>query len=282
MAGAGLLEIKRRIKSITNTQKITRAMGLVATAKFRKLRERAGDIDIYYDEYQRTIEEMLKVNEVEESVYLQKNSSDIDLYIVVTSDTGLCGSYNANVLNNVLEHMYQKKVAVLTVGERGRAFFKKRNYETVAEFVEIGDKPSYKDASEIIKPAIDEFMAGNVRSVYLAYTKFITSVKQTVEIVKLLPFERNKDFKSSNIEFDPSVTEVMNYAIPKYLYATMYHALVNSIASEYAIRMSAMDNATKNTEKLLEKLKIAYNRARQSNITQEITEIVSGAEALKE
>lgn len=281
MAGAGLLDLKRRIKSVTNTQKITRAMGLVATAKFKKVRDRAEKTTPYFDKFHEAVTKMALSPELEGSKYFQENDSDIDIYVVITSDSGLCGSYNTNAIMESRRHMEGKKVQVITAGDKGRVFFTRRDYETLGEFVDLGDAPSYKDAIEIIRPAIEAFESGKARNVYITYTKFHSPVKQTVEILKILPMERPEGEKGKNILFEPSSQEVFEYVMPKYISTTMFYSLVNSVASEYSSRMSAMDNATKNASELLDGLKLMYNRARQSSITQEITEIVSGAEALK-
>lgn len=282
MAGAGLLELKRRIKSVTNTQKITRAMGLVATAKFKKLRERADRTTPYFDKFNEAIKLMAVSDEIKESQFFKGNKSDTDIYIIVTSDSGLCGSYNANVINTALEHMKGKKVMLITVGERGRGFFKAHRYDTISEFVELGDTPSYKDAEMVMRPAIDAFINGDARSVNLVYTKFFSQVKQDARVIKVLPVEMETANHKKAIEFEPSMQEVFDYVLPKYLSSTMYNALANALASEYAVRMSAMDGATKNAGEIINKLQLIYNRARQSSITQEITEIVSGAEALND
>lgn len=282
MAGSGLLDLKRRIKSVMNTQKITRAMGLVATAKFKKLRERVEKAAPYYENFSDAVKIMASSDEIRESVFFRGNKSDTDIYIVITSDAGLCGSYNANIINRAVEEMHGKKVMIITVGERGRGFFRAHRYDTISEFVEIGDTPSYKDAEEVIRPAIDAFVKGEAGSVNIVYTKFISQVKQEPKVVRILPVAIEEKKGSHGIDFEPSVKEVFEYVLPKYLNTTMYNALANSIASEYAVRMSAMDGATKNASEILDKLQVAYNRARQSSITQEITEIVSGAEALKD
>lgn len=282
MAGAGLLELKRRIKSVTNTQKITRAMGLVATAKFKKVRERAEKTTPYFEKFYDAIKMMAVSDDIRESIFFKGNRSDRDIYIILTSDSGLCGSYNANIINTALEHMHGRKVSLITVGERGRGFFKAHKYDTISEFVELGDAPTYKDAEAVMRPAIDAFLNGEAGSVNLVYTKFFSQIKQEARVIKVLPVEMEKGNHKKSIEFEPSMQEVFEYVLPKYLNSTMYNALANALASEYAVRMSAMDSATKNAGEILDKLQLIYNRARQSSITQEITEIVSGAEALND
>ena len=280
MAGAQLLDLKRRIKSIKNTQKITKAMGLVATAKFKKLRVRSEKVKPYYNGYADALSRLVEGENFSDELYFIDNGSDTDVYLIITSDSGLCGSYNSNVINAALGHMQDRKAKVITVGEKGRNFFKHNDHETLAEFVELGDSPEYKELFEITNVFDNEFTSGKAANVYIVYTEFVSPVKQNVKIEKLLPLSPG-NANEDNFVVEPSRKEIFNYVVDKYLNTSVYYAVVNSIASEFAIRMSAMDNATKNASELLDKLQVMYNRARQSSITQEITEIVSGAEALK-
>lgn len=280
MAGGSLLDLKRRIKSVTNTQKITKAMGLIATSKFKRVRDRADKTTPYFDTFRESVEKLALSPDMVDSVYFRINDTEKDVYVVITSDSGTCGSYNMNVINEAASRIVKDKDSLITVGEKGRNFFKKRSYETMAEFIDIGDSPSFKEATEIVRPAITAFEEGKVRNVYIIYTKFHSPIKQTVETIKILPFERPEG-KPEGVLFEPSQNEVFDYVLPKYLGTTIFYTLANSIASEISSRMNAMDNATKNAGDLLDALKLHYNRVRQGNITREITEIVGGAEALK-
>lgn len=280
MAGAGLLDLKRRIKSVTSTRKITKAMGLVATSKFRKLRERAEQTTPYFDKFDQAIKELALSSEVQSSKYFNKVEDKKDIYIVLSSDSGLCGGYNTNILNETFRRIEGKNASLITVGQKARGFFSSRNVDTIAEFVDLGPTPSYKDCVEIIRPAITAFENGEASNVYVIYTKFHSPVKQTVEFLKVLPMEKTEGAKGREMIFEPSASEIFDYIVPKYISTTMFYATVNAIASEYSSRMAAMDNATKNADELLDALKLQFNRARQSSITQEITEIVGGAEAL--
>lgn len=281
MAGGALLDLKRRIKSVTNTQKITRAMGLVATAKFKKVRDRAEKTTPYFDKFHESVNLMALSPDVLTSKYFVSNDSDTDLYIVISSDSGLCGSYNTNIFNEMLKITADKKVQLITVGEKAKGFFKRRECQILSQSVENGYAPTFKDAVEMMRPAIEAFEGGKVKNVYLMYTKFYNPVKMRVETVKILPFEKPAGKVEERL-FEPSPKAVFDYVLPKFLNTTMYYALVNSIASEISSRMNAMNNATKNAGEILDKLKLAFNRARQGSITQEITEIVGGAEALKD
>lgn len=325
----GILDIKRRIKSVKNTQKITKAVSLVATSKFGKIRPMMYRISKYFEKYSEVIEETVLNMDLKESPFYKSNNSDTDLYIIITSDTGLCGNYNANVINTALKDMYSKKVLLITIGERGRNYFKRRGYETLSEFVEIGDNPSLEDVNNIMLEATNYFKQGKVKNVYIVYTKFYTPLKHEVKVLKVLPIEGNRE-KSDKLSrpeptqavgsaaqsipdhqkdelrtsdphqtvesvahsrteyqsnalwlFEPSPKEVFEFVFPKYLNSLMYYTVINSISSEYSSKITSMEGATKNASDILTKLQNIYNRARQSSITQEITEIVSGAESLK-
>lgn len=301
----GLLDIKRRIRSVKNTQKITRAVSLVATSKFGKIRPAVYRVSTYYERYSSVVKDKIISINNKGSIFYKSNSSDTDLYIIITSDSGLCGNYNLNAINKALKAMHGKKVLLTTIGERGRNYFKRRGYETLSEFVEVGVDPELEDVNSIMEEAVEYFKLGKVRNVYIVYTKFYSPIKQEAMILKVLPIQAGKEEKvrtykqepsnaatsdarsSPGIQkadfylFEPSQEEVFEFVFPKYLNFLMYYTLVNSIASEYASRITSMEGATKNASDILDKLQNIYNKARQSSITQEITEIVSGAEALK-
>lgn len=307
----GLLDIKRRIRSVKNTQKITKAVGLVATSKFGKLRPAAYRVSAYFDKYRSVMENTFLSMNIKESLFYKSNNSDTDLYIIITSDSGLCGNYNLNAINTALKHMHGKKVLLITIGERGRNYFKKRGYETLSEFVEIGIDPELKDINSVMEGAVDYFKQGKAANVYIVYTKFYSPIKQEALVMRVLPAleavdKNNGTFKygesqetisknpvmpeSGSTEvippvdlylFEPSFKEVFEFVFPKYLNSLMYYTIINSISSEYALRITSMDGATRNASDILDRLQNIYNKVRQSSITQEITEIVSGAEALK-
>lgn len=305
----GLLDIKRRIRSVKNTQKITRAVSLVATSKFGRIRPIVYRASTFFEKYRSVMENAILTANIKESIFYKTNDSDMDLYIILTSDSGLCGNYNLNTINAALKHMQGKKVLLITVGERGRNYFKRRGYDTLSEFVEIGINPEYQDVNNIMEEAIDHYRRGIVKNVYIVYTKFYSPIKQEPTVIKVLPIEDNseKNNRSSKTEapgnlesmavsavhsrgitnpedlylFEPSSKEVFEFIFPKYLNSLMYYTIINSIASEYALRITSMEGATRNASDILDKLQNIYNKIRQSSITQEITEIVSGAEVLK-
>lgn len=305
----GLLDIKRRIRSVKNTQKITRAVSLVATSKFGRIRPAVYRVSTYFEKFRSVMEDTILSTNIKESIFYKTNNSDMDLYIILTSDSGLCGNYNLNAINTALKHMQGKKVLLITVGERGRNYFKRRGYDTLSEFVEIGIDPESQDVNNIMEGAIDHYRRGIIRNVYIVYTKFYSPVKHEAMVIKVLPagdnsekinnssktaaplnlenspasdaLSRGKTHPANLYLFEPSSKEVFEFIFPKYLNSLMYYTIINSIASEYASRITSMEGATRNASDILDRLQNIYNKVRQSNITQEITEIVSGAEVLK-
>jgi len=291
MAGAGLIAIKRRIKSINNTKKITKAIGLVATSKLRKNRGSLALNNDYYNSFREIMNEVLVDNEIDtNNIYFKSNGSKKKLYITLTSDTGLCGGFNANVVSKTLEYLLKDKEnsLLIIVGQKGRTYFKKFNIESVAEYVEVPDMPTIKEAKTILDKALTLYSKGEVGEVNVIYTEFISAVKQEVKLKKLLPIEResigvsnenNKDDKNSIVEFEPEKEKILETISELYLKQTLLNLMLNSKTSEQSARMNAMDGATKNANDLLDKLNLQYNRIRQSTITQEISEIVGGVEA---
>jgi F-type H+-transporting ATPase subunit gamma len=289
MAGAGLISLKRRIRSVTNTRKITKAMGLVATSKLRRSREVLEINKKYHDAFEETISYMTadaRISLLEKNIYMNGNKGTKKLYIVLTSDSGLCGGFNANAVAAAVQAIKKDRAgsSVIVVGQKGRAYFKKMNIETLAEYVEIPDLPTLKEASIIGDKALSMFEAGEAGEVYVVYTKFYSAIKQTVDIKRLLPLEMNTETKSempSNIIYEPELADILKYMVKMNLRQEVLNFMLNSKASEQGSRMSSMDNATKNANDILLRLNLQYNRVRQTAITQEITEIVSGAEAQK-
>ncbi|MDP4143434.1 MAG: ATP synthase F1 subunit gamma [Bacillota bacterium] len=287
MAGAGLVAIKRRIKSISNTKKITKAMGLIATSKLRKSRQQVESNRAYFNSFNEVAAQVAQ-GVTTKSIYVNGNNSDKSLYIAINSDTGLCGAFNGNVVSRTSEEIEKSKKdsSVMVVGQKGRLYFRRLKYNTVAEYVDISDEPTLKEAQMIANHALDLYDKGEVGEVYAVYTEFVSTVKQTVTVKKLLPLEIKKQEKAESkvsplIDFEPGIDGLLGDIVRLQLNQMMYNFLANSRASEQASRMSAMDGATKNANDLLDNLNLQYNRIRQSAITQEISEIVSGAEAQK-
>lgn len=280
MAGAGLIGIRRRIKSVTNIRKITKAMGLVSTAKLRKARVNLEINKKYYNEYKIILKDI--INFIEDSnIYIDGNGSHKKLYVIFTSDSGLCGSFNINIINNVINEIKEDKEnsLVIVIGQKGRMYLKKLGINTLAEYIEIPDVPTTKEARTIAKNIIKLYSSKEVGEVFLVYSEFYSPVKQQVLINKILPFTKENKSDNKYIEFNPPVTRFMDEILENYLKATILNCFFNSKASENGSRMTAMNGATDNANDLLDNLDLQFNRLRQSAITQEISEIVGGAEA---
>jgi len=282
---AGVIEIKSRIKSITSTKKITKAMGLVATSKLRKTRIKLEVNSKYNSYFDGAIKEVLEGFPSEiYNIYTHGNESKKKLYIVLTSDSGLCGGFNSNVVNNTVTELSKDREnsLVLLVGQKGRSYLKRYKYESVAEFVDIPDLPSIREAYMITNHVLDMYENGEVGEVYIFFTQFNSTVNQNVEFKKLLPLGYNdKDEVREYVMIEPDISQFVDETIKINLNRQILNCMLNAKASEQGSRMTAMDGATRNADDILEKLKLKYNRIRQGAITQEISEIVGGAEAQK-
>ncbi|WP_427337920.1 ATP synthase F1 subunit gamma [Caloranaerobacter sp. DY30410] len=286
MAQAGMRDIKRRIRSVSNTKQITKAMELVSSAKLRRAREKLEKTRPYYNTIVRSIKDILTSTSGIRHPFLEKREVKKAAYIVITADRGLCGGYNNNVIKLTEENIKDKeKAVIIAVGQKGRDFFRKRGYNLVGEFVHISENPKYSHAREIGDIVINLYKMREIDEVNIVYTQFESTISQVTKIMKLLPaenvVEKEGRKKTTLVEYEPSPEEVLDYLIPKYIHSVIYGAMIEASASEQAARRNAMESATDNAQEMIENLKLSYNRARQASITQEIAEIVGGAEALK-
>jgi len=282
MAGAGLIVIKRRIKSVSNTRKITKAMGVVATSKLRKTRNQLSVNNIYFNSVVKLKDRLVgSLEDMNSHIYFNPKGEGAILYILMSSDGGLCGGYNANVVNffNV-DASKESDVKVIVIGQKGLNYLKRFSYETVAEYIEIPDVPTSKEAKIVYNMAIKLYEEGKVSEIRMVYTDFLSPVKQEIKSVKLLPLEKNFNGNRTLIK-EPGVNEALEGTLEVYLKTLILNCMISSKASEQSSRMTAMDGATTNANDLLEALNTKYNRIRQAAITQEISEIVGGADALK-
>lgn len=281
MGAAGLIEIKRRMKSVESTRKITKAMGLVATSKLRKARKELIANEQYNNLCKEVISEVVSsMPEDFDSIYYKSFDGD-KLYIVLTSDTGLCAGYNNTVaiyLNNLVQKSGGAKVVV--VGSKGISYLSRYKISTYAEYVDLPDMPATKDINRIYNDAIYLYVKGDVSEVNIVYTEFISPVKQEVKSVKILPIEKKASREGQYI-IEPNEEAVFKNAIDMYLKSQLKTCMLSAKASEHSARMTAMDGATENANDILQSLNIKFNRIRQGIITQEISEIVGGAEAQK-
>lgn len=283
MGSAGLIEIKRRIKSVESTRKITKAMNVVATSKLRKVRKELNGSEDYYNLSEEIVNKLVaSLPEDYESSFINTSSNDLDkLYIVMTSDTGLCGGFNGNVVNSLNEMIDDKSSAkIVVVGAKGVSYIRKYGLDTVKEYVEIPDIPTIKEVRAIYDDAVFMFKNGEVGEVNLVFTEFKSAIKQEVKIEKLFPLEIKSE-GSEQFLIEPSLEEVLDSSLNIYFKCKIRRAMLHSKVSEQSARMTAMDGATQNANDILQALNLKYNRIRQGMITQEISEIVGGAEAQK-
>ncbi|MBD7912653.1 MULTISPECIES: ATP synthase F1 subunit gamma [Clostridium] len=280
MGAAGLIEIKRRMKSVQSTKKITNAMGLVATSKLRRCRMELSANEEYMKAAEQIVRSLASAESDFVSPYFSGNNSEKKLYIVMTSDQGLCGGYNNNVvtfLENLVEND-MNNTRVITVGSKGIGYVKRAGFETVSEYVDIPDIPTAKEVKVICEKALSLYNSKEVSEVHIVYTEFQSSVKQEVKDELLLPVKKLEGTSVDQI-VEPDYETVLTDSLEVYLKGKLRRLMLSSKCSEQSSRMTAMDGATSNANDILENLNLKYNRIRQSIITQEITEIVSGAEA---
>ena len=285
---ASMRDIKRRKDSIQSTQQITKAMKLVSTVKLQRARSRAENARPYFDKMYETIQSILAKSERLDHPFLTGSGSERKAVIVVTSNRGLAGGYNNNVTRLIVDSGWRKEdVDIYGVGRKGVEALARRDYYIVSDDSEVMNAPSFADAAAIGEKVLDAFAAGEIGEIYLAYTKFKNTVVHVPTLIRLLPVdveektETEKQVKSETLmNYEPGPEEALDLLIPKYINSTIFGAFIESAASENGARMQAMDAATSNAEEMISTLSLVYNRARQGAITQELTEIISGAEAL--
>ena len=285
---ASMRDIKRRRSSIQGTQQITKAMKLVSTVKLQRAKANAERSKNYFTYMFNTVNSILKrVGHIDHK-YLTAGSCKKKAVIVITSNRGLAGGYNSNVIKLVSRNSQWNKedVVVYTLGNKGRDAFTRYGYEVNACDNDIVESPAYVDAMKLSEELLQAFAADEVGEIYLAYTAFKNTVSHVPTLLKLLPVEIADEQQEVSekaeavMNFEPEDVEALDMIIPKYMTSLIYGALKESVASENGARMQAMDNATSNAEEMIEDLSLKYNRARQGSITQELTEIIAGAEAI--
>lgn len=286
--GENMQDIKRRIKSVSSTMQITNAMKLVSAAKLRKARATFEKTTEYFNFITHTIEEIFNNNSEVPPEYLAGNREiKTTCYIVVTSCRGLCGGFNNNIIKEAEQDFEEdwEKPVIVAIGTKGKEYFEKRGYEIYKEYLAPPEDISFLETREISKPVIDMYDRGEIDEIVLIYTGFKNSIEQEVKNIILLPFDIQPDpdvlIHEQEVEYEPSVDAVFNYLVPKYVEMMIYSAVVESATCEHAARRLAMENATDNASDMLGSLSQYYNRARQAEITDEIIEIVAGAEAQK-
>ena len=281
---ASMRDIKRRKSSIQSTQQITKAMKLVSTVKLQKANSRAEQTDPYFNYMYKTVSSMLARSGNINHPYLQAGDSKRKAIVVITSNRGLAGGYNSNIVKLITGSDFPKEdLDIYAVGGKGVEALGRRDYHIALDASYMMEAPTYPDAAALCNKVLEAFTNGEVGEIYLAYTHFKNTVSQEAKMIKLLPVEiDSEDAEDSNVlmNYEPNEEEALNMIIPKYVTSLFYGALVEAVASENGARMQAMDSATSNAEEMISDLSLKYNRARQGSITQELTEIVAGANAI--
>lgn len=286
---ASMRDIKRRKSSIQSTQQITKAMKLVSTVKLQRTKQRAEQSKTYFDAMYKTVTSMLSRTKGLNHPYLIKGESSKKAVIVITSNRGLAGGYNSNVTKLITRGELNKEDLLLyTIGRKGNETFKRMGYDVVWDNSEMIEEPNYDDAMQLSREILTAYANGEFGEIYLAYTAFKNTISHEPRLVKILPYEaeetetvEEKD-EDDNVlmNFEPTDEEALNLIIPKYITSLIFGGLVEAAASENGARMQAMDSATSNADEMISSLSLMYNRARQGSITQELTEIVAGANAI--
>lgn len=284
---ASMRDIKRRKGSIQSTQQITKAMKLVSTVKLQRARQNAERSRNYFTGMYDTVTSILARTEGMKHPYLEGGAAGKKAVIVMTSNRGLAGGYNSNVVKLITRGDFKKEeVVIYAVGKKGREALSRAGYEIAADRSEIAEEPVYVDAMRLSAELLGAFARGEISEIYLAYTKFKNTVSHVPTLLKLLPVEVPEDAEmreesgNAPMNFEMEDEEALNLLIPKYITSLIYGGLIESVASENGARMQAMDSATGNAEEMISSLSLQYNRARQSSITQELTEIIAGANAI--
>lgn len=290
---ASIKEIRTHIKSVEQTLKITNAMYLISSSNLRKARKQLTDVEPFFQKIETTISDILHHSPEINHIFFDKRPGILPQdwkigYIVVTGDKGLAGAYNHNILKLAEQKMSQyPNTSLFVVGQVGRSYFQEHGVPIDGEFLYTAQDPTVSRARDIAEPLLDLYLGGQLDEVYMIFTKMVNSFQMEPTIHKLLPldpdvfpeYEKNRDAYNRDVVYVPSVKAVMDRLVPGYIEGDIFGALVESYCSEQNARMTAMKSSSDNARTMLQNLNLAYNRARQAAITQEITEVVGGAQA---
>lgn len=286
---ASTREIRRRIKSVRNISQITRAMEMVSASKMRRAQQRVLASRPYSDRLRGVIGDLafLQSDAEETSKYPLLSERDVKKVelILVTPDKGLTGPLNSNILRRASRFILQEAghpVQVVAVGKKGRDFMIRTGQEVTAEFTGLGDAITLVDIHPISQVMFDDYVSGRVDAVYMCYARYVNTLTQVPEVLQILPIQAPEgEGQYSDYIFEPSPDEVLTDLLPRYVEVQLYQAMLEGIASEHSARMVAMRNASENAKELVADLTLTYNKARQAQITREVSEIAAGADALK-
>jgi F-type H+-transporting ATPase subunit gamma len=291
---ASLRDIRKRIRSVKNTQQITRAMKMVAAAKLRKAQDAILSARPYAQMLDQVISDLVaRAESLSHPLLVARPVRKVEL-VVLTSDRGLAGAFNANVLRRASRFVFDnqqayEKIEISTVGRKGLEFFRRRRMAVRKDFAGLFGRVSYAVAAETARELASHFLSGQTDAIFLVYNEFVSAVTQRLALVQLVPMEPLEKSAPAasgagtpiDFKYEPSIEGVLEHLVPQALTIRFYRALLESVASEHGARMSAMEKATSNASDMIDRLTLFYNRTRQAVITKELMEIVSGAEALK-
>lgn len=282
MANASMKEIRHRMKSVESTMKITRAMELVASSKLRRAKERAEKNRKFFTTLYETMSDIVTTTEKFDSQYTRTRPVRTSCCVVIAGERGLAGGYNANVLKAADAQMAGKRSHVIAIGKKAAEHYQRSSHRMIGSYVNVCEDMTLSDTFEMANAILFLYQKGEIDELYVAYTNFVTALSQVPALLKVLPIDfGGKEYHQDLVTYDPSPQVVFDEIVPIFLAGMLYGAVVESFASEQGARRTAMESASDNASELVERLELLYNRARQSTITQEITEIVSGAQALK-
>ncbi|MBI3449049.1 MAG: ATP synthase F1 subunit gamma [Acidobacteria bacterium] len=280
-------DIRRRIRSVQSTQKVTRAMKLEAAARLRKAQERMMSARPYATRMLQVLNSLATRANPEDHPLLETRGTARIEAVVITADRGLCGAFNTNIIKRAQQFLREQEGKVLTlhvVGRKGRDFFRRRNARIVREHLNVSRKVEYAHAQRIGGDLVERYISKELDAVYLIYNEFKSVVQQRLIVEQLLPIrklETDEPLATQDYIYEPSSRELLDRLLPKHVEYQVMRALLESAAAEYGARMSAMDAATKNAGDMIHSLTLTMNRVRQASITREIIEVVSGASSLK-
>ena len=277
MAG-NLNKTKHRIASINSTKKITKAMELVSTVKLKKFKNVMLKNELYSNELKSLTCTLFSRLDDEENKYTKLNDAEKDLLIVVSSNLGLCAGYNNDIYHYVEQNFDKNEVVIIPIGMKGDSYFKKNGFALNEEFVLLNEKINYLDITRLGKIVLSYFENKKYRSIKLVYTKYVNSIKFVPNTLSLFPLEIENVNDSTLIEplYDPDLKTLIDNLVPLYVNLSLYQKIVESQVCEQASRRNAMENATDNADELISNLTLEYNKARQAQITQEISEVIAG------
>ena len=284
---ANMKEIKERIDSVKNTSQITNAMNIVSSTKFKKFQELTLKSRSYSDTLDIAFDNLVASLTGKKHVIFDGKEEVRKVGIVVmTSDRGLCGSFNSNMLRRMEEMIKDfrkegKNISIITIGKKARDYCKNKDVSVDSEYIQLIPETMFEKAKKISEDVVEFYLNDFYDEVYLLYSKFVSAIEYNIQIEKILPIEKKEGLPTKEYIFEPSEEQVLREFIPKVLNIKLYQALLESSASEHSARMSAMRQANDNADEMIKKLTVQYNRERQGQITQELSEIVGGSEALK-